>query len=48
VEMKKVSWPTKEQLRESTSVVIGVTIIITILIGLLDRVITWLLGLIFT
>ena len=40
VEMKKVSWPTKEQLKESTMVVIVVTAIITTLVSIMDWVFT--------
>ena len=36
-EMKKVSWPTKEQLRESTVVVIVVTAIITAFTFIVDE-----------
>jgi len=39
-EMKKVSWPTKEQLRESTIVVFGTTIVFTALVYIMD----WLFG----
>lgn len=35
-EMKKVSWPTKEQLRESTWVVIVTTLILTGFVALVD------------
>ncbi len=37
-EMKKVSWPTKEQLRESTVVVIVVTAIITAFTFIVDEI----------
>lgn len=37
-EMKKVSWPTKEQLRESTVVVIVVTAIITVFTFVVDEI----------
>lgn len=37
-EMKKVSWPTQEQLKESTVVVISVTGIITLFVWLIDLV----------
>ncbi len=47
-EMKKVSWPTKEQLRESTIVVIIVTIIITAITWLFDTVFTKLISAIFS
>ena len=37
-EMKKVSWPSKEQLKESTIVVIITTIIITLIVLGIDKV----------
>ncbi len=39
-EMKKVTWPTKEQLRESTIVVFGATIVFTVLVYIMD----WIFG----
>ncbi len=36
-EMKKVSWPTREQLKESTGVVIVVTLIITFIVWVIDQ-----------
>ncbi len=47
-EMKKVSWPTKEQLRESTVVVIVVTIIITAITWLFDTVFTKIITALFS
>ncbi|HRP01256.1 MAG TPA: preprotein translocase subunit SecE [Candidatus Kapabacteria bacterium] len=47
VEMKKVSWPTKEQLRESTVVVIVMTAIITGFTFLIDEVMTTVMKAIF-
>jgi preprotein translocase subunit SecE len=38
VEMKKVSWPTVNELRGSTVVVIVTVIILAIFIGLVDRI----------
>lgn len=38
-EMKKVSWPSKEQLKESTMVVIIVTAIITLLVFGMDAIV---------
>jgi preprotein translocase subunit SecE len=35
-EMKKVSWPTKDQLRESTTVVVVTTIVITTIVWIID------------
>jgi len=38
VEMKKVSWPTREELRGSTLVVIVTVIILSVFIGVVDRI----------
>jgi preprotein translocase subunit SecE len=37
-EMKKVSWPTREQLKESTNVVVVTTLVITFLVYIIDLV----------
>ena len=37
-EIKKVSWPSKEQLKESTIVVIITTIIITLIVLAIDKI----------
>jgi len=37
IEMSKVSWPTREELRESTLVVIVMVFVIAIFIGIVDR-----------
>jgi preprotein translocase subunit SecE len=44
-EMKKVSWPSKEQLKESTIVVLVVTVIITLLVGVMDFGLKTIVGL---
>jgi preprotein translocase subunit SecE len=46
-EMKKVSWPKKEQLQESTIVTIAVCLIITVFVYAIDIIFTWLFGLFF-
>lgn len=46
-EMKKVSWPTKEQLKESTGVVIITTIIFTIFIFLIDKIMDFIVRFIY-
>jgi preprotein translocase subunit SecE len=46
-EMKKVSWPSKEQLRESTVVVIVVTGIITAFTFVVDEIMTLVIKSIF-
>jgi preprotein translocase subunit SecE len=40
VEMKKVSWPSRNELRGSTVVVIVTVIILAIFIGLVDRILS--------
>lgn len=47
-EMKKVSWPTKEQLKESTMVVIATTLIITSIVLVIDKAMDLLIGIIFS
>ena len=47
-EMKKVSWPTKEQLRESTIVVIITTLIITSIVWVIDQAMTLIVNFIFS
>ena len=46
-EMKKVSWPTREQLRESTAVVIVTTLIITAITFVIDQLATQAMNLLF-
>jgi len=38
VELSKISWPTREELRESTIVVIVSVFVITVFIGAVDQV----------
>jgi preprotein translocase subunit SecE len=45
-ELKKVTWPTREELRESTKVVIISTIIVTIFIGVVDQVLSRIIRLV--
>jgi preprotein translocase subunit SecE len=40
VEMGKVTWPTRAELRESTKIVIVATFIVAVFIGLVDAVLT--------
>lgn len=39
VEMNKVTWPTRDELKESTKIVIVATFIVTLFIGIVDVVI---------
>ena len=39
-EMKKVTWPTRDELVGSTKIVIIATIVVTIFIGIIDQVLS--------
>lgn len=42
VEMSKVTWPTRDELRESTIVVLIMVLIMTVFIGIVDRILSFL------
>jgi preprotein translocase subunit SecE len=42
-EMKKVTWPTRQELLDATKRVIIMTLVIGVVIGVLDRVLQWIL-----
>jgi len=42
VEMRKVTWPTRDELKESTKVVIVSTFVVTLFIGAIDEILTLL------
>ena len=44
VEMKKVSWPTKQQTWRNTYIVIGVSVAAAIFLGGLDAIFAWLIN----
>jgi preprotein translocase subunit SecE len=46
-EMKKVSWPTQEQLRESTVVVVATCLVFAALVFVIDRGVVFLLEFIY-
>jgi preprotein translocase subunit SecE len=46
-ELKKVTWPTRQELRESTRVVIVSTIIVTAFIGVVDQILSRIVKLVF-
>ena len=46
-ELKKVTWPTREELKESTKVVIISTILVTIFIGAVDQILSQIVRLVF-
>jgi preprotein translocase subunit SecE len=47
VEATKISWPTRTELRGSTTVVIGMVILISIFLFVVDQILTAGLGLLF-
>ena len=40
-EMKRVTWPDREQLRNATAVILVFCVIIAIIIGLMDTMFSW-------
>jgi preprotein translocase subunit SecE len=40
VEMRKVTWPTRDELKESTKIVIVSTFVVTLFIGIIDQILT--------
>ena len=47
VEMKKVTWPTRNELKDATRVVILATFILTIFIGIVDQILSGIIKLVF-
>jgi preprotein translocase subunit SecE len=47
VEITKVSWPTRDELRASTVVVIVTVLIVAAYIGVVDRILNVAVGLVF-
>ena len=47
VEATKVSWPTRNELRDSTAVVIVTVLLVSVFIGIVDRALTFGMGLLF-
>jgi len=47
VEMRKVTWPTVPELKESTLVVIVATLLMTLFIGSVDRILNWIIRAVF-
>jgi preprotein translocase subunit SecE len=46
-ELKKVTWPTKEELKESTRVVLVASFLLTVFIGVVDQILSRIVKLIF-
>ncbi len=47
VEMKKVTWPTRAELKDATRVVIIASILLTIFVGAIDQVLSRIVQLVF-
>jgi preprotein translocase subunit SecE len=47
VEITRVSWPTREELRDSTIVVIATVVLVAAFVGVVDRVLNVGVGLLF-
>jgi len=43
-ELKKVTWPGKTQIWYSTLVVVAFTLCVSVYLGILDAVLTWIFG----
>ena len=46
-EFFKVSWPTRDELRDSTVVVLVTVLLVAAFIGVIDRILTFAVGLLF-
>jgi len=47
IESTKVSWPTRAELRDSTIVVIVTVLVVTVFVGIVDRILTLAVGMLF-
>jgi preprotein translocase subunit SecE len=46
-ELKRVSWPSRDEIRGSTTVVIVIVLILAVFIGLVDRALAFLVSIVF-
>ena len=44
IEFKKVNWPTKQETIKYTLIVIGISLVVMILLGSLDLVLSWFIS----
>ena len=42
-EVLKITWPTKDELRKATLVILGFVVVVAIIIGAMDIILQWLL-----
>jgi preprotein translocase subunit SecE len=47
VELKKVTWPNKGELKDATRVVVVASILLTIFIGIIDQILTQVIKVVF-
>jgi preprotein translocase subunit SecE len=47
VELKKVTWPTKGELKDATRVVIVASLLLTVFIGVIDQILSSIVKLVF-
>jgi preprotein translocase subunit SecE len=46
-ELKRVSWPSRDEIRGSTTVVIVIVLILAVFVGLVDRALAFLVSFVF-
>ncbi len=46
-ELKKVTWPSREEIKQSTRVVIIATVLMTVFIGAVDQILSRIIKLVF-
>jgi preprotein translocase subunit SecE len=46
-ELRKVTWPSRDELKQSTKVVIIATILVTVFIGIVDQILSRIIKLVF-
>ena len=46
-ELKRVAWPSKDEIRGSTTVVIVIVLVLAVFIGLVDRALSFLVSIVF-
>jgi preprotein translocase subunit SecE len=47
IELKKVTWPNKGELKDATRVVVVASILLTIFIGIVDQILTQVIKLVY-
>lgn len=47
VEMKKVTWPTRGEIKDATRVVIVASLLLTVFIGVVDQILSGIVKLVF-